>query len=332
MKSERVSFYSDELLLQGDFYFPDNLDQQEEHPLIVICSGFTGLNSFHPARFARFFTARGLLCFGFDYRGFGTSQGSKGRVILEEQVRDIRHACSYATSSRLVDKQRVFLLGWGMAGGLVLDAARSLYGVRGIACLNGFYSGKRLQLAHRKEQGLAEFIRLVDDERIQRTISGRSRWISPFTMYPLDPSSEHYVDEVLRKEPGYANALEFSFELADSLLQWYPEAYAPSMQTPLLLAHGANNKLHPPEEAQSLYDAYAGKKELYWMADVGHTEWMLDNHQTFRSLSAKIVDWISEQLQTPVPQEIIVGQEQHPELSSQDKQEMNQFEDLEEIT
>ena len=59
-------------------------------------------------------TRHGITCFGFDDRRFGESEGTPGRVTLEEQVRDAQHAVARAATR------------------LVIDAGRHLPGVRGL--------------------------------------------------------------------------------------------------------------------------------------------------------------------------------------------------------
>jgi hypothetical protein len=291
MRSEPIEFFSDALRLRGSFYWPD--DGESASPLVVPCSGFTGLASIHPERFARYLTARGFPCFGFDYRGFVGSEGERGRVLLEEQVRDIIHAVWAAASDERVDSGRVVLLGWGMGAGLVIDAARTLDGVAGIVAANGFYDGERFSRAHRTDAEYDAFKDDVREERRVRVRTGKSRHGDPFDIYRLDPESREYVDRVLRKNPDY-DATAYSWELADSLIGWKVEAYAPAMRTPLLVAHGDRNRLHLPGEATSLYAAYGGPKELFWLEGAGHTEFMLDDHPQFQALAGRIEAWIRE--------------------------------------
>jgi fermentation-respiration switch protein FrsA (DUF1100 family) len=61
-----------------------------------------------------------------------------------------------------------------------------------------------------------------------------------------------------------------------------------------LIAHGAENDLHPVTEAKSLYNAYPGPKSLFLLADAGHTEWMLDDNPHFIEFAKHISQWISE--------------------------------------
>lgn len=297
MTEERHTAFSDGLRLDAKLWLPDE-GRNAPLPLVVPCSGFTGLMDFHPARFARLLTRRGLACFGFDYRGFGESEGPRGRVILEEQVRDVQHAVAYAATLPQVDPERIFLLGWGMGAGLVLAAGRHLPGVRGLVCVNGFYSGRRLYESHRTPAEMAALRAEIRDERRVRATTGRAAWVDPFTFYLLDDASRGYVDEVLRAQPGYDEG-RFSFELADSLLNWEPDVFAPAYRIPLLVSHGTENRLHPEEEAWRLFVAYGGARELYWLDGVGHTEWMVDGDPTLEALGAKIAGWIDARLAEP---------------------------------
>ena len=295
MQTEETHVFSDGLRLGATFYWPDGRDDPTPRPVVIACSGFTGLRHIHPARFARFLTERGHACFGFDYRGFADSEGPRHRVLLEEQVRDVIHAVARASRDGRIDASRIILLGWGMGAGLVLDAARQLPGVIGIIALNGFYDGRRFQAAHRGADGLRHFVDRVTEERCERSRSGTTIEADPFDIYPLDPQSRQYVDEVLRRTEGY-QAERYSFELADSLLRWAPEAHAPAMELPLLIGHGDANLLHPVGEAESLHRSYGGPKELYWIEGAGHTEFMHDDDPRFRALAAHVADWIESRL------------------------------------
>jgi len=291
MQIEETHLYSDGLKLAAKFFLPDEPAGDGPRPIIIPCSGFTGLMDIHPARFARYLTQHGYCCFGFDYRGFGASEGPRGRVILDEQVRDIIHATAFAEADERFHENRVVLLGWGMGGGLILDAARELLGVYGLIAVNGFYSGKRVQAAHRTPDEYLAFRDQTRQAYRDRARSGTVDATDPFGLYPLDAQSREYVDNVLRQAPNY-DTESYSAELADSLLRWEPEAYAPQMRTPLLIAHGTRNALHPYTEAEHLFSAYGGPKDLYWIEGVGHTEWMLDDNPTFQALGRRLVAWL----------------------------------------
>lgn len=296
MNSEIVSVVSDGLKLDGAFYWEDAL-LKDDSPLVIVCSGFTGLKHIHPERFARYLTQQGYVTFGFDYRGFGDSEGERGKVLLEEQVRDIANVVTFVSAHARKQGRKLVLAGWGMGGGLVLDAYRHAESlIDGLVCMNGFYDAVRVQKALRGEHGWKGFQRFLHDERLHLVQGGEPRKLDPFDIYPLDPVSKVYVDDVLWKTPGYGLTSDLDF--ADSLIAFRPEAHIDERyaNTPLLIAHGGENDLHPVTEARSLYARYPGPKTLYLLPEGGHTEWMLDEDPKFQAFAARIDDWLRQSL------------------------------------
>jgi uncharacterized protein len=290
MLEQKAKFYSDGYKLDGAF-FADEHNNDPALPIVIVCSGFTGLKNIHPERFARALTPRGFTTFGFDYRGFGASEGPRAKVFLEEQVRDIANAVSFVGARANEEDRKLVLAGWGMGGGLVLDAYKIHPQPDALIAMNGFFNAKRVQKALRGERGWQQFVDFCRKERARLVQGGAAAGIDPFDIYPLDAVSREYVDNVLRKNPDYGLTSDLSF--ADSLLSFEPESNLQGFeQTPLLIAHGAANALHPVEEAKSLYARYPGPKELFLLDDAGHTEWMLDDNPLFVKFSTKIGDWI----------------------------------------
>ncbi len=292
MIEQKISFQSDGLKLDGAF-FTDAQNSDPKLPIVIVCSGFTGQKNIHPERYARAFTPKGFTVFGFDYRGFGESEGIRERVILEEQVRDIASAVAIVRQRADNEGRKVVLAGWGMAGGLILDAYRLCEGqVDALVSMNGFFDAVRVQKALRGEHGWKAFKQFMAEERLRLAEGGEPRGIDPFDIYPLDPVSREYVFSELVKAPGYG--VTSSFDFADSLISFNPEAQldARFASVPLLIAHGAENDLHPVTEPKSLYAAYPGPKELFLLAGGGHTEWMLDENPLFIEFSGHIAQWI----------------------------------------
>ena len=53
----------------------------------------------------------------------------------------------------------------------------------------------------------------------------------------------------------------------------------------------------PPAERESfLTGACEGDRELYWIPNAGHTEWMFDDHPTFIGLVEHIDGWVRRKL------------------------------------
>jgi hypothetical protein len=295
MRTEATAFYSEGLKLDASFYLPDEGKEDPSRPIIVVCSGFMGLNRIHPERFARTLTPLGYTTFGFDYRGFAASEGTPGRVLLEEQITDIANAAAYASNHRNAGGGRVVLMGWGMGGGLVLEAARLVPRVVGLVCMNGFYNGKRVQKTVRGWDGYVEFMEQLDSARAVSTRSGEVIEVEPFTIYPVDSQSGEYVDNVLYRVPEFGGL--FKPMLADSLLRFAADANLEDFgRVPLLIAHGEKNRMHPPTEAESLYRNYPGPKEIFWLWGAGHTEFMDDDNPTFKRLAGAVAGFLQTQV------------------------------------
>lgn len=287
MREEKVVFTSDGLKLDASVYRGDAPDVSL--PAVITCSGFHGFNATHPVRFARALTPRGYTCFGFDYRGFGASEGEPGRVHVEEQIRDIVNAVRFVRS--VVKPRTLVLSGWAMGGALVLEAARVAEGIDAIVVMNPIADAVRIQRALRGEAGYRAFREWLDAERARLVEGGEPRKVDPFSIYPLDSETKRYCDDVLAKNPEFGTGVYPSF--ADSLLQLAPEARLDHLtRVPLFLAHGERNALHPPEEARSLFARYPGPKHMHWVPDAGHTEWMLDDHPKFVALVQVLDAWI----------------------------------------
>ncbi len=295
MKKEDVSFYSDTHKLDGSFYYPETKVSKSK-PILVICSGYTGLKSIHPERFARAFTQKGYICFGFDYRGFGKSKGPRNRIVMEDQVKDIENACIYVTEiNRQTKGRKIILIGWGMGAGLVLEAVEIIPHVKKLVCINGFYDGWKWQEQIRGKKKMNDFRKWLLRNRLSEIKTGKKKKVDPFILYPLpEEVTKSYVDNVLRKYSGYGGKVGIQF--GQSLLHFSPISQVTNKRffkkLPLLILHGDKNKLHPKREAIDLFKVYPGPKQLHLIKGVGHTEWMLDDHPKFLELINYLNNWM----------------------------------------
>jgi hypothetical protein len=108
----------------------------------------------------------------------------------------------------------------------------------------------------------------------------------------LDRSTQEYVDATPAIPSGFGHPT--SLESADLIARFRPEEVVGDIAPrPLLIAHGSENRLHPPKEAQSLYDCAGEPKQLLFLEGAGHTEWMEDCNPTFERLVGVLDDFFS---------------------------------------
>ncbi|MEU1513944.1 alpha/beta fold hydrolase [Streptomyces sp. NPDC005811] len=292
MIEKETAFYSEGSRLKATIYYPDDLPDAGNLPALVINSGYQGFNEFYPKLFAQRLTEHGFVCLGFDYRGMADSEGEKGRVLIEEQAQDVRNAVTFIRSQNDVDPRRIGLIGWGMGAANVVLAAEKGGDVAGVASLNGFYDGERwLQSIHTYD----EFVKIVDEvkeDRVNRVLKGESKLADTFAHYPLDPATGDYVEKELSQVYGFGHPtrLQFTESILDLKVESVVAHLAP---TPLFIAHGERNSLHPFDEARSLYGSAASPKTLYTI-DGRHNDFMYGDHPEFLLLCDRLRQFFDE--------------------------------------
>jgi uncharacterized protein len=297
MQQLPVTFFAEGLRLDGDLWLPD-APPAERLPVLVACSGYQGLKSIHPARFARALVPHGYAVLSFDYRGFGRSDGERGRLVPQEQVEDVRAAVSFLETRHEIDPERIALLGWALGGGVAIAEAASDERVRAVAACNAIGDGRRSLRFMHDDQTWARLLEHLADDRRRRTLAGRSALVHPFEAVRLDAVTRGYVDAELYKAVGFGS--DVTLEAIEALMRFRPEQEVERIAPrPLLLVHGAANALHDPQESRALYARAAQPKWLVLLDDKGHTEWMRDDDPTFLRVRDELLDFFGSALCVP---------------------------------
>jgi pimeloyl-ACP methyl ester carboxylesterase len=259
--------------------------------VVIACSGYQGQKIIHPERFARALTPLGYAVLAFDYRGFGRSEGERGRLVPQEWAEDVRAAVDRLTGVDDIDGGRLALVGWGLGGGVVVAEAADDVRVKAVACLNGIADGARSTRNTHDDISWASLVDRIHADRMHRTAAGRSEITDPWDIVrlSLDARTNSYVGEELYKTPDYGSGV--TLESADFLLRFSPERVVHRIAPrPLLIVHSAENELYKPIEAWSLYEHAREPKRLQFLEDAGHTEWMFDDTPAL----SRLVGWLDE--------------------------------------
>lgn len=297
MKERAIHFFSDGIRLEGTLYLPDDGGPRSRRPGVVACSGYLGLNVIYPRLFAGALTDGGFVVLGFDYRGTGASEGVHGRLLIDEQVRDIRHGITFLREQPEVVRDETALVGWGMGAGCVIQVAAADDRPKTVAALNGFYNGRAFLLARHGKAGLETLLKKLENDRVQRVMTGKGQFNDPFEVYPLDPDTDEEVKRNLAPVPGFGP--QTAFELLESILAFDAEALVYKIAPrPLLIAHGENNQLHPFEDALSIYGR-AERPKSFYRIEGKHNDFMRRDHPEFTRLAAYLVEWIKSGVEHP---------------------------------
>lgn len=296
MRTRECSFYSDGVRLDGILQCPDGEPPKGGFPAIIVCSGYQGLKELIPGKLWGAITDAGFACFSFDYRGFGTSDGDPGRLIPMEQVADVRNAFTWLAQQSEVNVDRIGLIGWGFGGGIVVQAAADDARVRAVASLSGIGDGGR---AVRDSRTYAEWLDLQDriaEEEVKRVTTGEATVVSPWVIVPLEPDTRGDVDREM-----YAKHERFGIEMylysAGAYYAFKPEKAAARISPrPLLIVHGTRNRLHPIDEARSLYTHAQEPRTLIELPGATHLNWIEPEHALYHSSMQSITQWFKRAL------------------------------------
>ena len=303
MSARPLPFFSNGFRLDADLHLPDRGDHSDDQiwgagfPVVVACSGYQGQKVIHPERFARALNPLGYAVLAFDYRGFGLSEGERGRLVPQEWAEDVRAGIDRLAGVDDVDLTRLALVGWGLGGGVVVAEAADDPRVGAVACLNGIGDGARCTRGMHDDASWASLVGRIEADRGRRASSGRSEIVDPWDIVRLnlDDRTEGYVDEELYRAPGFGTGV--TLESAEFLLRFAPERVVGRIAPrPLLIVHGARNELHKPVEAWSLYERAGQPKRLELLEDRGHTEWMFDDDPTFKRVVALLEEFLGAAL------------------------------------
>jgi alpha-beta hydrolase superfamily lysophospholipase len=297
MLTRELSFFSDGIRLDGLLQMPDGLRVGERRQSVVLCSGFQGLKELIPAKLWGPLTWAGFICFAFDYRGLGTSAGERGRIIPAEQVADVRAAITLVQQQPEVEPTRIGLVGWGFGGGIVVQAAAEDERVAAVACLNGIGDGGRAVRRTRLAEDWLAIQQAIVADRVERTLTGRSRLVSPWVVVPLDPRTRQNVDEdMYGNHPRFAQA-DVSLQSAEAYYAFRPELAAERISPrPLLIVHGQQNALHSIEEARCLFAHAREPKELIEIPGAHHLDWIQPSDPHYQEYIPRIIAWLLNKL------------------------------------
>src|ERR687890_1904654 len=142
MTRRDIAFDAEGVTLRGWFYPAQ--DTSGRRPTVVMAHGFSAVKEMYLDAFAEVFAAAGLNALVFDNRNFGASDGEPRQEIDPwAQVRDYRHAITYAQTRPEVDADRIGVWGSSYSGGHVLVLGAIDKRVKCVACQVPLVSGFR---------------------------------------------------------------------------------------------------------------------------------------------------------------------------------------------
>src|SRR5207253_3543078 len=162
-----IEFSAEGVTLRGWLYLPNS--GGPPFPTVVLAHGYSAVKEMYLDSFAEVFAQGGLAALVFDNRGFGASDGEPRQEIDPwAQVRDYRHAITYARTLQEVDPGRIGVWGSSYSGGHVLVIAAIDRRVKAVVSQVPLISGHANLRALVRADFIAGFRELFDADRLAR--------------------------------------------------------------------------------------------------------------------------------------------------------------------
>lgn len=148
---QKVTFYNRlGINLVADLYIPKNVDRSRRYPALIVGHPYGGVKEQTSGLYAQTMAERGFITIAFDASYNGESGGQPHFISSHEAfVEDFSAAVDYIGTNKLVDRNRIGVIGVCGSGGFSLAAAQIDPRIKAVATVSMYDIGQ----AHR--QGLA---------------------------------------------------------------------------------------------------------------------------------------------------------------------------------
>jgi fermentation-respiration switch protein FrsA (DUF1100 family) len=262
-----IAFDAEGVTLRGWLFTPDSA--RPPFPTVVMAHGFSAVKEMYLDRFAETFAAAGLAALVFDNRNFGASDGEPRQEIDPwAQVRDYRHAITYARTLPEVDRERIGIWGSSYSGGHVLVVGAIDRRVRCVVSQVPLVSGYRNLLRLVRADQVAPLRERFDADREARFRGEPPAMIPVVSADPAGPAalptpdSYTWFTETARlRAPAWRN--EVTLRTLEMLMEYEPGVYVDRVSpTPLLMVIAAHDHLAVADEAFAAYQRALEPKKL----------------------------------------------------------------------
>ena len=297
MSRREIEFDAEGVTLRGWFYPAEGVSNSA--PAVVMAHGFSAVKEMYLDRFAEVFAAAGLNALVFDNRNFGASDGEPRQEIDPwAQVRDYRHAITYASTVPDVDASRIGIWGSSYSGAHVLVVGAIDRRVKAVVCQVPLISGHDNLRALVRADFIAGFREMFDADRLARFEGKPPAMVPVVDEDPLAPSAlptadswQWFTETAKTRAPAWRN--EVTLRSVELFTEYEPGTYLPYVSpTPLLMVVAVGDHLVPSELAIAAYDTAHEPKKLIILPD-GHFD---AYGKGFDAASSAARDWFTQHL------------------------------------
>jgi len=304
---KKVYFYSGPgLKLTGTLSVPSDYEGgADKRPGVVLCQGPGGyknpkavaMDSLMPA-VSQWLNRVGVVVLRFSYRGVGESEGPAYRLIPLEQVEDIRNAMTFIQQQEEVDANSIGLFGAATGGANVSYVAGIDPRVKCMVSVSGMGDLGRWARSSRRYWEWLEWLKTLDQDRVDRVLTGKSRIVSMTDIVPPDPATQREAAKMAEiSDKIKAPMMSLSLESAEAMGSFRPETVVDRISPGAALwICAGNDTLLPIDESRSMYEKAKEPKKLVIMEEAEHHA--LYHTPAFEQVMIHTTEWFDTYLKT----------------------------------
>jgi hypothetical protein len=261
--------------------------------------GFSALKEMDLDRYAEVFASSGLAALVYDNRNLGASDGTpRFEIDPVSQMRDYRHAITYAQSRPEVDPFRIGIWGTSYSGGLALIVAALDKRVKCVVSQVPFISGYENMVQVMPLEGRKDFYRMLDDERRCLAAGNAPSTVPICEDDPSKPSSapgrrtyDYFHSHARKKNLNWENKV--TIRSLDLRLEYEAMPYLERISpTPLLMIIADHDLITPADIALRAFDCALEPKKAVLIHGDHYVPYLREFHQS----SAAARDWFVQHL------------------------------------
>ena len=271
MNTELVHFYSEGSRLARRLYTPDGASSEDKRAGIILCHGFTGIKESILPQYAEAFAEAGMVALVFDYRGFGESDGIRGRLLWHDQADDIRNAVTYLSTREEADENRLGL--WGTSYGGALAPYAFALDERVGACVGqlGFSDGYSAVASRMPPEQIEVFRGMIEQDRRQRVLNNNPMYGNAQALAG-DPEMTEFFEEASKALPQLRDR-EIMLQFLEAHMEFSPILVIHRKgNRPLMLIAAELDVVCPMENYKELYDKAPEPKKWFVFENTRHFE------------------------------------------------------------
>lgn len=267
MSQQDIEFDAEGTTIRG-WFFPA-AGTTGKAPTVVMAHGFTAVKEMELDHYAKVFSAGGLNVLVYDNRGFGDSDGTPRQEIDPwAQIRDYRHAITYASTLDGVDPQRIGVWGSSYSGGHAIVVGAIDRRVKAVVSQVPLISGYDNYRALVRADFIDNYQALFDTDRADRFAGKEPATVPVVAANPMDPAAlpspdswTWFTETSQKRAPNWKN--EVTVRSLEMMTEYNPIDYiARIAPTPLLLMPAHNDVVAPTTFALQAYEKAREPKKL----------------------------------------------------------------------